>query len=111
MITCYRDRCKAAKVANSCYRDEVKDLVPEEVRREIMRRVAAERERHREDRPCAVCGTLIPGAFGRRLYCSARCRKRAQREREQGSAPAAPETVTPEPTAEMPSETGLADRR
>jgi predicted nucleic acid-binding Zn ribbon protein len=37
--------------------------------------------RRREDRPCAVCGQLMPNALAKRRYCSEACHSRARHER------------------------------
>ena len=42
--------------------------------------------RLREDRPCEICGTIIPNAHGRQLYCSMTCKTRAWRLRRRRRA-------------------------
>lgn len=38
--------------------------------------------RHRVDRACEVCGTLMPGVLRRQRHCSNACRCKAYRERK-----------------------------
>jgi hypothetical protein len=38
--------------------------------------------RQRADRPCAVCGEIMPAALLERRYCSVSCRERARRQRQ-----------------------------
>src|SRR4051794_29670980 len=56
-----------------------KPALPEEWRR--FYRECAEL-RQRADRPCAVCGEIMPAALLERRYCSVSCRERARRQRQ-----------------------------
>src|SRR3954452_23550537 len=56
-----------------------KPALPEEWRR--FYRECAEL-RQRVDRPCAVCGEIMPAALLERRYCSVSCRERARRQRQ-----------------------------
>ena len=52
--------------------------LPEEVRA-IFREYNARRSR--VEQTCSVCGATMPPSYATRLYCSPRCRKRAERQR------------------------------
>ena len=56
-----------------------KPALSEEWRR-FYRECAAQRQR--TDRPCAVCGAIMPAALLERRYCSVSCRERARRQRQ-----------------------------
>jgi len=63
--------------------------MPDEVR-EFYRQAAA--QRRREDRPCEVCGVLMPQVTARRRYCSIRCHHAAARRRQRHRAETAEPT-------------------
>ena len=66
-------------------------MTPEAVS-DLMRSFAA--QRRKADRPCAVCGKLMPQVIGKRRYCSGTCHSRAawlrRREKERTADAASP---------------------
>lgn len=38
-------------------------------------------QRHRVEKPCAICGTIMEQAYTRQRFCSNRCRQKAKYQR------------------------------